>query len=383
MDLKRWSILLIVSGIVLGFATQSQSQTAVSMSVRYDTFRDDRSSESQGDEITLPFGISYKNQRFLVSLESAYSSANVDWSNGEEGKLSSLTDTIMSASYSHTFSGRPIALLFGLDMNLPTGKATLNATERRAEAGERNDLFEVDDFGEGLNIGPSIGFLYEFRKTSLTLNGAYIFYGEYDPTSDIPDDDLDPGDQLFLLGGLNWYAAYWVDIGTFLSYSYFTPDKIQGEEIFQDGQRLIIGGNARTRWEKGEASFNLQYVIQGKNKVPIDNTLQTENDNRNGDEFFGLLSLSYFATPDLTLRLLGDIRYYAESDYRDPDTSLLFSGKRVRYALGPGFRYRLNNHLSLNGLFKGFVMDQNRDVFVEDDVSYYGANLDIGFRYVF
>ncbi|MCP4399793.1 MAG: hypothetical protein GY801_21130 [bacterium] len=383
MDMKRWGLLLIVIGIVLGFTTPSLSQTAVSMSIRYDTFHDDRSPESQGDEMTIPFGISYKSQRFLVSLESAYSSANIDWSDGQKGELASLTDTVLSTSYSYTFSDRPIALLFGLDMNLPTGKATLNKTERLAEAGDRNDLFEVDNFGEGFNIGPSIGILREFRNASLTVNGAYIFYGEYDPASDIPDDDLNPGDQLFLLGALNWYAASWLDIGTFLSYSYFTPDEIQSEERFQDGQRLVVSGNARLRGGKLGALFSAQYATQGKNKVLIDNTLREESKNSNGDEFFGLLMLSYIVTSDVTLRLQGDMRYYSESEYVDPDTDLPFLGKRVRFALGPGLHYRLNKHLSLNSLLKGFFMDQERDMFVDDDASYYGANLDVGFRYVF
>jgi hypothetical protein len=353
------------------------------MSVRYDTFRDDRSPESQGDEITIPFGISYKSQRFLVSLESAYSSANVDWSDGQKGELASLTDTVVSASYSYTFSGQPMAVLFGLDMNLPSGKTGLNKTERLAEAGDRNDLFEVDNFGEGFNIGPSIGILREFRKASLTVNSAYIFYGEYDPTSDIPDDDLNPGDQLFLHGALNRYAASWLDLGALLSYSYFTPDEVGGEENFQDGQRLVLSGNAKLKGERLGALLSIQYAIQGKNKDLIGDKLQEESENSNGDEFFGLLSLSYLATSDLTLRLQGDVRYYAESEYQDPDANLPFSGKRVRYALGPGLYYNLNKHLSLNALFKGFLMDQERDLFIDDDASYYGANLDLGFRYVF
>ena len=383
MNLKRWSILLIVSGVLLGFPMTSQSQTSMSMSVRYDVFRDDRSPESQGDEITIPFGISYKNQHFLVSLESAYTSANVDWNDGQKGELSNLTDTVFSASYSYTLSNRPMALLFGLDMNLPTGKTGLNESERLAEAGEKNDLFEVDTFGEGFNIGPSIGILREFRNVSLTVSGAYIFYGEYDPTSDIPDDDLNPGDQLFLIGALNWYTASWLDLGSFLSYSYFTPDEVDGEENFQDGQRLVVGGNARLRGERFGAVFSVQYAIQGKNKERVDDTLQEESDNSNGDEFFGLLSLSYLVNSDLTLRLQGDIRYYAESEYQDPDANLPYSGQRVRYALGPGFEYRLNKHFSMNGLLKGFLMDQDRDLFVGDDANYYGANLDVGLRYVF
>ena len=54
----------------------------------------------------------------------------------------------------------------------------------KAEAGDNNDLFEVDDFGQGLNIGASLGLAETFGPLSIAVNGKYRVNGAYDPTTD-------------------------------------------------------------------------------------------------------------------------------------------------------------------------------------------------------
>ncbi len=268
-------MLICLAWLVPGLLLQAASQTFISGSVRYDLFYNDLDPESSGAEVTVPLGIAYRQKRFSLSLETACANANVSWSDGTDAKLSGLTDTLLSASYSYVFPGRPMALMFGLDMSLPTGK-----------------------------------------------------------------------------------------------------------ENFREGQRLVFGGNVRITSARLGGSLSLQYTMQSKNEVSIEETLQEEEQNSNGSEFFGLAALSYLASPKLTVRLQGDIRYYGESEAKN-EGGLPFFGQRLRYAADPGFSYRLNKQLSVSGLFKGFIMNQERDQFEEEDVGYYGANLDLGFRYVF
>ena len=142
---------------------------ALSGGMRCDMFTADLSPDTQGYEITTPLGISWQQQQMLVVLETAYSNANVSV-DGDSSTISGFTDTRLSASYA--FPQLPLGVILGLDMNLPTGKATLDEHERKAEIGENGDLFEVDDFGEGLNIGPSIGVVKKFGSLSLGGTGA-------------------------------------------------------------------------------------------------------------------------------------------------------------------------------------------------------------------
>lgn len=380
--MSRWRILgtLCVS---IGLTSQAFAQTSMTMAIRYDFFTDDETPKSSGYEITVPLGIAYKHERFSLSLESAYSSANADWADGTEASLSSCTDTLISATYSHAFSGDPYVIMAGVDLNLPSGRATLDEIERRSEAGESNDLFEVDEFGNGLNIGPSIGMLREFDTINLAIHTAYIFNGEYDPTSDISDDTLDPGDQAFILGAIDWQTAPWLQFGSFISYSYFTPDKNNNKESFREGQRAVIGGHGQIIHAPLSLTLSLQYSLQDKNEVLIDDRVQQEPENSNGKNFFGLTAITYAFSQELSLRAQADVRYYGESQFKDELTGLPFSGKRVRYAFGPGFHYRLRKDLACHGLFKLFTMSQDANMFEEKDLNFWGTNLDLGLTYVF
>jgi hypothetical protein len=316
-------------------------------------------------------------------METAYSSAHVDMGSDVDSSLSSFTDTLLSASYTHTFANRPIGLIMAVDVNLPTGKERLSEEQEIAELGESNDLFEVDNFGEGLNVGLSLGLMRQFNTLVLAAQGAYIFNGEFDSTSDIEDDDLNPGDQILFLGLLEWQAFSWLNLGTTVSYSYFFPDKTEGEEDFRQGQLFVIEGNASLERDSMGLSMSLQTSFSGKNEELVEDTLQEESENSNGTDVFGSTVLTYSFSEKFNLLLQTDIRYYGESDLKDEQTGLPYSGKRIRYALGPGFTYLLSKHLSCNGLLKVFTLDQDRDMFTENDVNYRGLNLDIGLTYTF
>ena len=97
---------------------------------------------------------------------------------------------------------------------------------------------------------------------------------------------------------------------------------------------------------------------------------------------FGIVKLNYTFSQKFRARFQGDIRYYGESELKDAASGLPFSGKRIRYAVGPGWNYQLNKHLSAHGLLKGFLMEQSRDIFVDNDITYRGLNVDIGFTYI-
>jgi hypothetical protein len=364
-------------------ASVTSAEFSLATGLRYDSFTTDQSPETDGSEITIPLGITYKWQDLLVRFDTAYASANVDHGDGSDSDLSNMTDSLFGVSYA--FPELPVGLIVGLDVNLPTGKATLSESERGAEAGERNDLFEVDDFGEGLNVGLSLGLIKELGAVNVLLDGGYIFYGEYDPTDEIPDDDLDPGDQALLMATLDWPVSSRVVFDIFAAYSYFSEDQVDGEESFQEGDKFVLGGDIQLTYTPVTVILRLQDVWQAKNKeLAVDSgSLETEPENSNGNEVFAVLDVVYDYSPRLLLRGIGDIRYYGESDRKDEFSGLPFEGERIRYALGPGFSYALNEQLSCNGLIKFFTMDQKRDIFLDEDITFQGWNLALGVTYIF
>ncbi len=123
--------------------------------------------------------------------------------------------------------------------------------------------------------------------------------------------------------------------------------------------------------------------MQGKNKELVGDTLETEPDNSNGNELFGWFDLTYRVSPKLDLQVLGDIRNYGESDRKSAANGLPFEGRRLRYAVGPGAMYVLNEHVSCNVLAKFFIMEQKRDMLLDQDVTFRGVNLSMGVTYTF
>ncbi len=367
-------ICLWLSG---GLSLPVFGQTTITTAVYYDTIRDDSDPEMTGYEMTIPIGIAHNREHLSLSLETAYSSLHVETDN-IASELSAFTDMLFSASYTSTFPRLPLGFILGIDVNIPIGKERLNEEETDLELGEGNDLFRVDNFGEGLNVGASMGVMGQFGKCVLAFQGAYVVNGEYDPTSDTSDDDLDPGNQVLLLGFLQWQASSQLTFGTFLSYSLFSEDKTEGEEYFRQADQVGIGGDIRFTRGSIATMLSLQGSFSGKNELLEDEVMQEETENSNGTELSGAIAITYTFSEKFSAWFDADIRYYGETELKDEQTGLPYSGQRVRYAGGWGFKKILNTHFSFTGSLQFFMMEQEPDVFLEQDLTYQGVNLGVG-----
>ncbi len=318
-QLKVFFLAALLLMILCGNLPHAAGEIFISTGGRYDFFQCDAQADSSGFEVTIPLGAAYRRQSYSLSLETAYSHAAVDPELEGETTLSNVTDTLLSVSYTYSFSNQPMGLIVGLDMNLPTGQERLNEQEITAEAGQSNDLFEVDNFGDGFNAGLSVGIVRDFKNMNVGPQGAYIFNGAYDPTTDAPNDELDPGDQILGMALFGWNVSSNLSLAMFTVYSYFFTDLLDGNDNFRQGDNIVLGGNIRYERDPLGIAVSVQGTIQGKNEVMIKESLHTEPDNSNGNDFFGLVDVTYQPFEKVTLRLLGDIRYYGESDYPDND----------------------------------------------------------------
>lgn len=379
----RW--LIILSILLLFIAFPASAEIMLSTGARYDMFSDDHSPKTVGYELTIPIGLLGQWERLAFSVDTALSGANVLPGDGADAELTSLTDTSLAGTYA--FLTVPVGISIGVDANIPTGAERLSAEERAAEAGENHDLFEVDDFGEGFDLGVNLGLAKTFGQVSLSLNGGYRFNGEYDPTSDIENDDFDPGDQTRIAALLKWQASSWLNLDASMAYAHFTEDQRDGNASFQEGDRFSLGETFQVNTRLGKPVsivLALQQTFQGKNKIlSADDTLDPNTENVNGAEFFGTLDLLYSYSSRCTLRLLSDVRYYGESDIQNDANGLPYEGRRVRYGFGPGVIYQPNARIGLNGLIKYFMLDQSQDVYNEQDTTYRGVNVSVGMTYTF
>lgn len=382
--MKKWIQRALLWGLLLGYwgaYAPADGAVLVTTGIRCDAFAEERSGGAAGQEVTIPMGLVYDAERLSISVETAYSSVTLDAENTSKRSLAGLTDTLLSTSY--TFVKLPVDLVMGLDINLPTGKENLSEAERRTEFGENNDLLEVDDFGQGLNMGLSLGVFRVFQRLQLGLTGAYIFNGEFDPTSEIANDDFDPGDQALLIALLDWQATSACQLVTFAAYTHFSPDTVQGDEIFQEGASFATGIDVRVDLYPLEFLVSVQDVIQGKNEELLGASLEPEPSNSNANTVYGLLDVMYVWSPELTLELLADVRYYAESERKIELSGRPYQGRRIRYAVGPGVIYDLNDRFSVNALAKYVNLNQEKGQFFDNDTTYHGLDLDFGLMYIF
>lgn len=380
------SLKLLIAVFLLLFTTAYSSlyayaEYSFSYGLYYDTFFDDRSPQASGSEWTLPVSIQYEQRDLFFRIDTAYSHAMVKPGSTDQESLASLTDTFCTFSYS--FSELPVSLLFGIDVNFPTGKERLSQEEKIVEAGEKNDLFKVDNFGEGLNLGFHLGIVKELADIRAGIYNGYTFYGEYDPTQDIPDDDFNPGEQLLIMAAFDWQVAPQVLFNSFLAYSHFGEDHINNDPVFQEGDKLVFGGALYMQQVPLSVNISWQNAVQAKNDELVEELLETETENSNRLEFLGSLDLSYLYSPSVVLHWLGDIRYYGESKRRSLANGRPFEGRRLRYALGAGFSYTQDQQFSYHGLAKFFVLHQEPNVFLEDEVTFQGMNFGIGMTYTF
>jgi hypothetical protein len=357
----------------------ASAEMSISVGARYDTFADPDFDEANGHEWTFPFGMRYQSERWLLRLETAYSLARVDY--GLNPELASLTDTLLAASYIR--SDWPVGVVLGVDVNLPTGQERLTRNEQIAEAGERHDLFEVDNFGEGLNVGLNLGLTKALGDVTFAVSGAYFVKGKYDPSSDISGDDLDPGDQIVVMAVTKWKIGAGVSAETTLAYVQVAADTLGGKETFQEGRKIMLAGTLSLQRPKFGVTVGMQNTFQDNNKELSDDALVTEAENSNGNELFGWWDLTYRLSSAVDIQVLGDWRLYGESDRKHDLNGLPFEGRRVRFSVGPAVLYLQNDHITWNGVVKYFSMDQHPDIRNEQTSALRGVNVSVGMTYTF
>ncbi len=345
MNSKGCCSLMVVMIFIAGPVRIGQAQMAVTSGVRVNTFYDDREEQTDGFELTFPIGVTYKGESLFFGLESSYSQLNVTPGDSPKTELSGFTDTSLSFSYTWPL---PMVVTLGVNANLPTGRTRLTEEEYAAQSLVESDLVVISEFGEGLNISPNVNLIRQFGKSTVGVNAAYIYTGDYDPTQDVPADAVDPGDQLLLSGMLKWQVRRAVSAGALASYTYTFAKHVNDEEQSQEGGIFTLGATVGYIGAALSASGNLQFIGQQKNWELIDGSLQKEAENSNNSrKIRSFLDLTYAVSPSLLFVAQSGVGYDFTSDRQDDARGLPFSGDTLRYSFGLGTQYLLGRRLSL------------------------------------
>lgn len=152
-------------------------------------------------QLTEPMSYGYWHRDVSYSLSTQYIISKSSRA-GAEGRVATLGDTILSLAKRQETA--KVMLEYSLDVNIPTGKPTLSRSERNTRMNE--DLLEVSQFGKGWGFTPAIEASWKIGREDIwTVGTSYAFAGTYDPTADIKNDDISPGNEWRKL--LRWQHA--------------------------------------------------------------------------------------------------------------------------------------------------------------------------------
>lgn len=374
--------IILISFFLSQSSLLTYGQYTLSTGIRYDRFKDDTAAENIGSEITTLFSLSYRGEQLSSRVIGAYANSDFDSGNPavSDASISSLTDTLVSVSYS--VSDLPVTLIFGVDVNLPTGKEKLTTEQFNAELGDKNNLVEIDNFGDGFNLNLSFGLARQFSQVSLALGTSYIIRGEYDPTADISNDELNPADEFSLASIIRVEPSKTLSLTGFIGYVFFGTDQVNGQDSFREGDKLTLGTDIIFDLNPYRIAVSLQDSIQAKNKqINAATSVTAERETTNGDEFFASINFDYKVSKDFTLQAIADTRIFGENE--DSSGNVSFDAGATRYAIGPGFSYQFIKNLYLNGLIKYFSFKEKQDAQLSEDITFKGINVDLGLTYLF
>ena len=273
---------------------------------------------------------------------------------GLSGDVETITDTVANGTM--TYLGIPgIQPFASINLNIPTGKSVL--TGSAANARMDPDLVEIGSFGEGWNIGPTVGVnLPVTQNLIVTASVGYTWRGEFDRERSSAEinpalqslTSLDPGDTITGTASIGYQGDVWAWTVTG-SVSEETTTTENGIELYRAGRRYRGTGTVSYKWpaQIGQTTLNGSIAHSLRNQVRFLGapTLVTESVNTNSNLYrVGLQHL--FAFDRLAIGPTGSFLFRDTNAY--DTTTLQFVPEKERWAAGGILRYAVGKHVTIN-----------------------------------
>jgi len=252
----------------------------------------------KGAELYVPYGLQISgnpNDKFSVSIvgRGGWVKAS-QLTPGFSGSVATATDTTVSGTV--TYLGLPGLLPFvSLQSNLPTGRSELFGSPANARMDP--DLVDVATFGEGFNVGPSVGFILPASKSLIfTTSTGYTwrgpFHTEADATAPPPavqtPTAINPGDDLTVTAAANFSAGA-VSGNLTGTFTRETATSQFGSPILRAGDRYLASATLAYTWSPTIGATTLTASVAHANRNDVLDLVQAalvkEVQNTNSDVF--------------------------------------------------------------------------------------------------
>ena len=371
--MKRLAALGIVvscMGIFMGINISLAADTNFQTGLNYEWWSSDKS--DHGMQFYIPIQADSKYQDFSVEVLGTYAYTNVNTANSPSESLSKFTDTKLNLSY-ELLNKLPFDMLFGLGFNLPTGYTDLK--EDQLVFIVPPELIDITTFGEGFNTNPTLIISKEWAQWVAGIGLGYTLRGKYDYSFDLHD--YKPGDIFNINAEVGHDLTPNLYGKVFGEYMTFTKDKVEGEDVYQEGNVELAGLGARYKQSAWTLGGTLQGIFRGKSEVQQEESAEriaAENYNSHGNEVVGDFSYTYSLNEKTSLNALLQLLWIGKNDY--PSDSPFYIGKREKATLGFGFTRSLRSNVTCSLDLKGFYMDDEKNIYHPgEDLKFRGVSI--------
>lgn len=271
---------------------------------------------------------------------------------GFQGQVSTTTDTALS--WTGTYLGiAGFQPFVSLNINAPTGKAALYGTSRFARMDP--DLVDVPTYGEGFNVGPTIGVnvpitanLIAAFSIGQTWRGAFNKEGTIDfITLQQGTSRVRPGDVTTLNASIA-YASGALSLQAGLSASFEGVSKLNGADQYRSGRRYTFSSSAAYQWsENWVSTLAGSFTHTARNGIanPLTGTIVSETLNSNSNLYRIALDHTYRQG---SYSIGPSVSYlYRDRNSYDP-TTFSFLPAKSRYSAGLVGAYSVGSTIKLN-----------------------------------
>lgn len=331
--------------------------------------------DDNGRQLYIPIELStdYKDFSFQILTSIIHSVA--ENAADQDGDVTGLSDTKLNMSYKRT-DLLPVDILFGIDINAPTGKSNLDQEEGSLFAD--SDLFLFKPYGEGFNINPSIIFANTWDKWSAGMGIGYTLRGEYDYSSGLKN--YDPGDIFIITGEADYVISDVWTSGFYAEYGFFSEDKLNNKVVYQQGDFLLAGADVTYKQSKWDMVYTLEMIIRtelindDEIKISGNQSLVTENKKNTGDEYKALMVYRRFIDDISTAKGFLEIGHLSDNGYKSSDP--LYFGQRNKLRISGSYTREFSPVLEGEIGVEVFYLDADKSYFNEKDRTYTGITLE-------
>jgi len=368
---SRTGAALLLGATVLLLPLPAAANSFFSLGEQYSGYKSNQSRE-KGSQFYTPVAASVGSEGGLFAgLASGYavSTYRPPEPGAPDVTVSTMLDTKLSLFYTATLGGACVRV--GSTFNLPTGMSALSAKQRPAEMDrEFGDLVDVTNFGEGTNASPGLAVTLPLDAFTLGLGGSFHVKGAYDPTTDVANDDVDPGDEVLGKVSLRWSGGH-TKISAGIKYQYIGADKVGGQMVYKEGNELSANAyleyTPRPWFVFLEGAYNNREKgrnASGSGDLPVDEFA------RYGDDLYLKATVQYLATASLVLVVEGNGRWAQGNNY--PHDSAFYDSGRSSWQAEAGFVYQVFPGIFVSGSVSYQQVREAVDATLVEDTTYNG-----------